>query len=256
MREDGSLGLAGTQARAVYQRVKCGAEAIVAILALVVLSPLLLIVALLVKLSSPGPVFFGDLREGKDGRVFRCWKFRSMRKDADKQQRALYETNQVDGPQFKMPSDPRITPIGAILRRTNIDELPQLFNVAIGQMSLIGPRPSPFRENQICVAWRRARLSVRPGITGLWQICRHNRAAGDFHQWILFDILYVRHLSPMLDVKILLATLATAGGRWSVPLSWLLSDQSRLPAVLDVPTRTPILAVVGGAPSEGQCIPT
>ncbi len=255
IREDGGSGLAGAERRGIYPALKCAMEAGVAAAALLVLSPLLAAVALLVKATSPGPALYGDLREGKGGRVFRCWKFRSMRKDASQQQRALYKTNQVDGPQFKMAADPRITPIGAILRKTNVDELPQLINVAMGQMSLIGPRPSPFRENQICVAWRRARLSVRPGITGLWQICRHNRAAGDFHQWIYYDILYVRHLSPMLDIKILLATLATGGGRWSVPLSWMLSDGARHVGVLDVPTRTPILALGDGARTEAACSP-
>jgi len=100
--------------------------------------------------------------------------------------------------------------------------LPQLFNVLVGHMSLVGPRPSPFRENQICVPWRRARLSVRPGITGLWQVCRDERTHGDFHQWIFYDITYVRHLSIWLDAKILIATLLTLGGRRSIPLSWVL----------------------------------
>jgi lipopolysaccharide/colanic/teichoic acid biosynthesis glycosyltransferase len=114
--------------------------------------------------------------------------------------------------------------VGRWLRRTNIDELPQLFNVLKGQMSLIGPRPSPFRENQICVPWRQARLSVRPGITGLWQVCRHERSAGDFHQWIHYDMLYVKNMSFALDMKILMATLLTLGGRWSVPLSWMIKE--------------------------------
>jgi lipopolysaccharide/colanic/teichoic acid biosynthesis glycosyltransferase len=93
----------------------------------------------------------------------------------------------------------------------------------MGQMSLVGPRPSPFRENQMCIPWRKARLSVRPGITGLWQICRHDRASGDFHQWIYYDLLYARHMSLWLDLKILAATAATLGGRGHVPLSWMIS---------------------------------
>jgi lipopolysaccharide/colanic/teichoic acid biosynthesis glycosyltransferase len=142
---------------------------------------------------------------------------------AHAQQRELYAQNQVDGPQFKMDRDPRITPLGRVLRATNIDELPQLINVLRGEMSLIGPRPSPFRENQICVPWRRARLSVRPGITGLWQVCRHDRDVGDFHQWIYFDTLYVRHMSFWLDLRILLATFLTAGGRVGMPVTWLIA---------------------------------
>jgi lipopolysaccharide/colanic/teichoic acid biosynthesis glycosyltransferase len=113
--------------------------------------------------------------------------------------------------------------LGKWLRTTNIDELPQLFNVLVGHMSLVGPRPSPFRENQICVPWRRARLSVRPGITGLWQICRSaDRSAGDFHEWIFYDITYVRQFTLWLDLKILVATVLTLGGRSSVPVSRLI----------------------------------
>ncbi len=208
--------------RQVYLAVKRTFDTLFAALGLVVLSPLLLLTGLLVKLTSRGPVLFGHLREGLGGRPFRCWKFRTMVQDADRMQRRLYEQSMVDGPQFKLPADPRVTPLGRILRLTNIDELPQLINVVLGQMSLVGPRPSPFRENQICVPWRRARLSVRPGITGLWQVCRHERSAGDFHQWIYYDMLYIRHMSLWLDLKILLATLLTGGGRFSVPLTWLI----------------------------------
>ena len=131
-------------------------------------------------------------------------------------------TNQMDGPQFKMDRDPRVTRLGRMLRAISLDELPQLLNVAVGQMSLVGPRPSPFRENQMCIPWREARLSVRPGITGLWQVCRHERATGDFHQWIYYDLLYVRHMSPWVDLKILFATVITLGGKGHVPLSWVI----------------------------------
>lgn len=181
---------------------------------LVVLSPLLALVALLIKLDSRGPVFFCHYREGRFGKLFPCLKFRTMRSDAHQLQRKLLEENDLDGPHFKISRDPRITRIGRFLRNTNIDELPQLFNVLVGQMSLVGPRPSPFRENQICVPWRRARLSVRPGITGLWQICRSDRGDGDFQQWIYFDILYVRHMTCWLDLRIIFATFwALASGK-------------------------------------------
>jgi lipopolysaccharide/colanic/teichoic acid biosynthesis glycosyltransferase/acetyltransferase-like isoleucine patch superfamily enzyme len=173
---------------------------------LMVLSPLFAFVAILIKLGSPGPVFFVHQREGRGGRRFGCLKFRTMRSDAHRRQRELLGENDLDGPHFKIARDPRITRIGRILRNTNIDELPQLINVLLGHMSLVGPRPSPFRENQICVPWRRARLSVRPGITGLWQICRSERGDGDFQQWIYYDILYVRNMSMWLDVKMLFAT--------------------------------------------------
>ena len=200
-------------------------EPIVALVALILLAPLVGLVALIVKLDSRGPIFYGDKREGKGGRVFRCWKFRTMIVHADARQRELIAKNEMDGPQFKLARDPRVTRIGRILRPLSIDEIPQLFNVVVGQMSFVGPRPSPFRENQMCVPWREGRLSVRPGITGLWQVCRHDRSVGDFHQWIYYDLLYVRHMSPLVDLKIVLATLVTLGGKWSVPLDWILARQ-------------------------------
>ena len=208
--------------RGPYASWKPIVEAFLAASALVLLSPLLLLVALLVKLDSRGPVFFGHKREGRHGRLFQCWKFRTMHVGADVRERELRARSLVDGPQFKLQRDPRITRVGRWLRVTNLDELPQLFNVARGEMSLVGPRPSPFQENQMCVPWREGRLSVRPGITGLWQVCRHERAEGDFHQWIQYDLLYVRHSSFAVDMKILAATVLTGGGRRHVPLSWIL----------------------------------
>lgn len=213
-----------------------------ALLGLLVLLPLLAVVAVLVKLTSRGPVFFAHEREGCGGRVFRCWKFRTMVDKAHLRQRELYKQNKVDGPQFKMDDDPRITRLGRWLRSTNIDELPQLYNVLRGEMSLIGPRPSPFRENQICVPWRKARLSVRPGITGLWQVCRHERGAGDFHQWIYYDMLYVRYWSIWLDLRVLAATFLTLGGRWSVPLEWMIAAR-RLRRPVRLPLAQPASAV-------------
>jgi lipopolysaccharide/colanic/teichoic acid biosynthesis glycosyltransferase len=210
-----------------YRSLKRAIDATLAAIGLLLLAPLLAVVAVIVRLTSPGPAFFGHEREGRGGRVFRCWKFRTMVDGAHALQRALYEQNKVDGPQFKMDSDPRVTPVGGFLRASNIDELPQLFNVLRGDMSLIGPRPSPFRENQICVPWREARLSVRPGITGLWQVCRHERDAGDFHQWIYFDTLYVRYRSLALDVRVFVATFLTLGGRWGVPVEWMIPQLRR-----------------------------
>jgi lipopolysaccharide/colanic/teichoic acid biosynthesis glycosyltransferase len=136
--------------------------------------------------------------------------------------------NMVDGPQFKMHKDPRITGVGKWLRQWSLDELPQLINVVCGQMSLVGPRPSPFRENQICVPWREGRLSVRAGITGLWQVCRDERTAGDFHQWIVYDLLYVEHMSAVVDLRIIAATLITRGGASRVPVRWIIPGASGL----------------------------
>jgi lipopolysaccharide/colanic/teichoic acid biosynthesis glycosyltransferase len=218
----GHNGNGHTRVGRLYPVVKRSVDLLVTVPGLVVISPLLALVAVLIKLTSRGPVLFGHEREGLGGRPFRCWKFRTMVHRAHHQQRELYAQNLVDGPQFKLANDRRITYLGHWLRRTNIDELPQLLNVLLGHMSLIGPRPSPFRENQICVPWREARLSVRPGITGLWQVCRRDRDAGDFHQWIYYDVLYVRHRSLWLDLRIFLATLITLAGRWPVKLHWMI----------------------------------
>jgi lipopolysaccharide/colanic/teichoic acid biosynthesis glycosyltransferase len=213
-----------------YAAVKPALDAVAAVLLLLLLSPLLALIAALVKLESKGPVFYRGRREGKGGRMFECLKFRTMFVGADDQQRELAGQNQVDGPQFKLAHDPRATRLGRVLRALNLDELPQLLNVLALEMSLVGPRPSPFRENQLCVPWRDARLSVRPGITGLWQVCRHHRAQGDFHQWIHYDLLYVQHMSLAVDLKILAATVLTLGGHWPVPFSWIVAS-SPMPAI-------------------------
>ncbi|MBN2560123.1 MAG: sugar transferase [Phycisphaerae bacterium] len=205
--------------------MKRATDCLVAASVLLLSLPVSLIVAILIKLESRGPVLFVHNREGVGGKVFGCYKFRTMHQDAHRQQRKLYGQNELDGPQFKLRDDPRVTRNGRLLRATNIDELPQLINVLLGHMSLVGPRPSPFRENQICVPWRRARLSVRPGITGLWQICRSERSSDDFQQWIFYDTLYVRKMSAWLDLKILLATVLSLAGRWNVPLSYVLPDE-------------------------------
>lgn len=165
------------------------------------------LVMLAVFINSPGRIFFGHERQGRGGRNFRCWKFRTMVPNADRFQSNLLGQNEVDGPQFKMKDDPRVFFVGRWLRKLNIDEWPQFFNVLAGQMSLVGPRPSPDRENQMCPAWREARLSVRPGVTGLWQVMRkRDRGETDFQEWIYYDVQYVKKQSIWLDLKILLKT--------------------------------------------------
>ncbi|MCE5187085.1 MAG: sugar transferase [Planctomycetaceae bacterium] len=170
------------------------------------LLPLLLAVALLVKLTSPGPVLYGARRQGLHGRAFDCLKFRTMIVSADTFQDRLRAVNQVDGPQFKIENDPRISGIGKFLRDTCIDELPQFLNVLAGQMSVVGPRPSPVAENECCPSWRDARLSVRPGITGLWQVCRTRRNSMDFQEWVYYDTKYVKNLSFFTDLVICFKT--------------------------------------------------
>ena len=239
---------AGAAAR-WYPALKRAVDAIVSAVALLVLSPLLLLIAGLVWIDSKGPVFFRHTREGVGGRPFGCLKFRTMRQGANEMQHQLKGQDKMDGPHFKMERDPRITRVGHWLRLTNFDELPQLVNVLIGDMSLIGPRPSPFRENQICVPWREARLSVRPGITGLWQVCRHDRDAGDFHQWIEYDLLYVQHMGPLLDAGVMAVTLLTLGGKYPVPVSWLVRPGAIVPLVA-VPPSAPV-----GAPRRNVLTP-
>ncbi|MHC5109773.1 MAG: sugar transferase [Planctomycetota bacterium] len=197
-----------------YRFAKRTGDIVLSSLALIVASPLLLAVAVAVKVTSKGPVFFGHKRQGLNGREFRCLKFRTMIADADEMQATLRKNNEVDGPQFKIANDPRLTKIGDWLRKTNIDEVPQFFNVLVGHMSLVGPRPSPDGENQFCPGWRRTRLSVRPGVTGLWQVMRlRNATSTDFQEWIYYDLEYVRKQSFWLDLQIL----------WHTPISMIAS---------------------------------
>jgi len=192
---------------ALYSIIKRAGDTLLAGVLLVVLAPVFVIVAILIKRNSAGPILFGHKRQGLNGREFRCWKFRTMIDGAESMQNELRLHNEVDGPQFKIARDPRLTRVGATLRRYNLDELPQLFNVLFGQMSFVGPRPSPDRENQLCPGWRRTRLSMRPGITGLWQVLRlRHESESDFQEWIYYDVEYARHRSFWLDLQIMLHT--------------------------------------------------
>ena len=162
-----------------------------AALALLVTSPIFAFAALAILIEDGWPIFFVHRREGLGAREFGCIKFRSMRKDAEQIKNQLCIENEADGPQFFMEVDPRVTCTGRLIRKLNIDELPQFINVLFGDMSVVGPRPSPYSENQCCPSWREARLSVRPGITGLWQVMRTRRRGLDFQEWIQFDLQYV-----------------------------------------------------------------
>ena len=173
---------------------------------LVILSPLLCIAALLIKLSSNGPVLFTQERVGLNKRRFRIYKFRTMVPDAEKMMAQLETLNEVSGPVFKIKHDPRTIPIGNWLRKTSIDELPQLFNVLKGDMSLVGPRPLPLRDYQgFGEDWQRRRFCVRPGITCLWQV--QGRSSIGFDQWMKLDMQYLDEWSLWLDLKILAQTI-------------------------------------------------
>jgi len=175
----------------------------------ILLGPLLLVTAILIKLTSPGPVFFVQKRVGYNKRPFYICKFRTMVADAENKLRDIEHLNEVSGPVFKIKNDPRLTPIGAFLRRTSIDELPQLFNVLLGDMSLVGPRPLQVRDYDLFTKngedWQRRRFSVRPGITCLWQV--NGRSSLPFEQWMELDLKYVQQWSLWLDFEILARTI-------------------------------------------------
>ena len=172
---------------------------------IVIFSPLFLLLIIAVKLTSRGPAFFVQDRCGYRGRVFRFYKFRTMVVDAEQRKAELEHLNEMTGPVFKIARDPRITRLGAILRKTSLDELPQLLNVLKGDMSLVGPRPPIPDEVERYTARQAQRLSVIPGITGLWQVSGRNEIA-DFDEWIQLDLEYARRSSFLFDVKILLKT--------------------------------------------------
>ncbi len=169
-------------------------------------APLYPVVIAAISIEDGWPPFFAHRRQSLSGREFPCLKFRTMRKDAEKIKAELQGKNQADGPQFFIREDPRLLRIGRMLRRFQIDELPQFVNVLLGHMSVVGPRPSPDNENQFCPAWREARLSVRPGVTGLWQIRRTRAPETDFQEWIRYDLEYVQHESWMMDLWIIAQT--------------------------------------------------
>lgn len=178
----------------------------VAAVALMALAPLLAAVALLIKLTSPGPVLFRQVRSGRGGRPFRMYKFRSMVADAESQKRRLLPLNEQDGPAFKMENDPRVTKVGRFLRAFSIDELPQLWNVLRGDMSLVGPRPLPVEETKGCQNWQRQRLDVTPGLTCFWQI-KDRRSKIPFVEWTRLDIRYVASRSLRVDLRLIAQTI-------------------------------------------------
>jgi len=173
---------------------------------ILLLLPVFLLTALLIKLTSPGPVFFIQKRLGLNKRHFGIYKFRTMVVDAERRMKEIEHLNEVSGPVFKIKNDPRITPIGKFLRKTSIDELPQLLNVLKGDMSLVGPRPLPLRDYEgFSQDWQRRRFSVRPGVTCLWQI--GGRSDISFQQWMELDLQYIDKWSLLLDFKILIKTI-------------------------------------------------
>jgi len=172
---------------------------------ILILSPVFLLITLAIRLDSPGPVIYRQVRCGLNGRRFTFYKFRSMVQGAEVRKDDLLAHNIMEGPVFKMKNDPRVTRVGRFLRKTSLDELPQLFNVLRGDMSFVGPRPPIPEEVEKYEGWQRRRLSMKPGITGLWQVSGRNQI--DFHQWMKLDLEYIDNWSIWLDLKILIKTI-------------------------------------------------
>lgn len=181
-------------------------DIIVSSILLLLISPILISTMLAIKLNSPGSVFFTQVRVGLNGQIFRMWKFRSMYIDAEQRKAELFAQNEMAGGViFKMKRDPRITPVGRFIRRTSIDELPQLWNVLIGDMSLVGPRPALPKEVALYTPYQRQRLSVLPGITCIWQVS--GRSEVPFAQQVEMDLQYIATQSFLGDLKLLLKTI-------------------------------------------------
>ncbi len=183
---------------------KRGLDLALTIPGLIALAPVFFVVALAIKLDSPGPVIFRQPRMGRDHHAFQIIKFRTMVVGAEELRESLLDANESTGPLFKIRSDPRVTRVGAWLRRLSLDELPQLFNVLKGEMSLVGPRPFVIYEDEKIDGWARRRLDLTPGITGLWQVLGRNDI--DFEEMVKLDYLYVNNWSLWWDIKLLLRT--------------------------------------------------
>jgi exopolysaccharide biosynthesis polyprenyl glycosylphosphotransferase len=198
------LSFSSTPSDGTALLVKRVMDVVVALGGLVVLSPILALAALAVKLQDGGPVFFVQERSGLYGRPFPMLKFRSMVIDAEAQKAKLEAQNEMSGPVFKMKADPRITRVGAFLRKSSIDELPQIWNVLRGEMSIVGPRPPLPAEVARYERWQMRRLSMRPGLTCIWQVSGRNKV--DFDNWMRLDLEYIDSWSLFLDIKLILLT--------------------------------------------------
>ena len=194
----------------VYEICKRTIDIIGAGLGLILLSPIIAVVACAVKFTSKGPVFFSQKRVGKNGELFEMYKFRSMVVNAEQLKENLEEQNEMSGPMFKIKDDPRVTKVGKFIRKTSIDELPQLWNVIKGDMSLVGPRPSLPKEVEQFDSWMFKRLTVRPGLTCYWQVSGRNNI--DFEDWMKLDVKYVEERNLWIDIKLIFKTVGVLFG--------------------------------------------
>lgn len=208
-------GTWSSRAPSFYQVGKRGLDITVAFILLLLASPVLLVIAVLVKVSSKGPIFFAHRRLGRDGKEFHCLKFRTMIANAEERLKRDPQLRRRFEERFKLEDDPRITPLGALLRRTSLDELPQLFHVLRGQMSLVGPRPIVEDELGKYSIYANKLLSVKPGLSGLWQVC--GRSDTTYPQRVMMDMHYIDHRCISLDLRLLLLTASAVvrkSGAW------------------------------------------
>lgn len=194
----------------LYFFVKRIIDIVASLLGIIVLSPVFIITAIAIKLDSKGPVFFGQQRVGQYGKLFKMYKFRSMVTNAEELLEKLKNNNEMSGPMFKMTDDPRITKIGRFIRKTSIDELPQLVNVLKGEMSLVGPRPNLPKEVEKFDPWMKDKLVAKPGLTCYWQVMGRNSI--DFEDWMKLDIKYVKERNTWLDIKLIFKTVGVLFG--------------------------------------------
>lgn len=190
--------------RLMYNAIKRFIDILLSLLGLIIVSPIMLIVAILIKLESAGPIIFSQKRVGLNGKEFNMLKFRSMVQNAEELKEKLQKQNEMSGPMFKMKEDPRVTKVGRFIRKTSIDELPQLINILKGEMSLVGPRPSLPKEVAKFEPWMLERLKVKPGLTCYWQVSGRNNI--DFEDWMRLDIKYVKDRNLGLDIKLIFKT--------------------------------------------------
>lgn len=190
--------------RLMYDASKRLMDILLSLLGLIMVSPIMLIVAILIKLESSGPIIFSQKRVGLNGKEFNMLKFRSMVQNAEELKEKLQKQNEMSGPMFKMKEDPRVTKVGRFIRKTSIDELPQLINILKGEMSLVGPRPSLPNEVAKFEPWMLERLKVKPGLTCYWQVSGRNNI--DFEDWMKLDIKYVKDRNLGLDIKLIFKT--------------------------------------------------
>ena len=199
-----------TRGFSFYEIIKRLIDIICSFMGLLAFSPLFIIIAIIIKFTSKGPVFFSQKRVGKYGREFDMYKFRSMVVNAEELKEKLAAQNEMSGPMFKMKDDPRVTKVGKFIRKTSLDELPQLWNVLKGDMSLVGPRPSLPKEVAQFEDWMHKRLEVKPGLTCYWQVSGRNNI--DFEDWMKLDVKYVEERNLWIDIKLIFKTVGVLFG--------------------------------------------